>query len=761
MNECNKCKLCVERTKVVPARGNLNSPICLLGMGPGATEDQKGIPFCGDTGALLHRLLADAGLSNKTYTQNTITGDNEWLFEVYAKKRFFKVIYKPYIMIDNVVRCRPPNNRAPTLEEMEACHVHTERLFRRMPNLKVIIACGAPVLQHFTGHTSITKYRGYPFQYNDYIVIPIVHPRFIQQQWQYYDITVYDLEKANRLALEGWQPPKTDYVEASHIPRDEVLGKLSKCYAFDIETVGMEEKDALDPVRGHITGMACSYAEGKAIHFDFDNRYERDLAKEVLENDAYKTAHNATFDVTFLRRMNIKIKADFDTSLAQYSLVPHWPKSLAFCNSLHTDYPYYKSMRTSLDRNDRITYCCFDADTTYQNYVKLSKEVKQEGTSDVLKEIVFPLVHVCSGMTLTGIKVNEQMLDEQLEEVSKEADQIWDHFDKYNVNIRSPKQLNEMFVALGLGRQASTDEDHLERLYKNTESPVVAAILDYRKKNTIQKWLRTIKSNLFNGRIHARFGPSGTETGRLNSEKPNMQNVNKKRRHIFIPDEGKVLLQADYDRLEFAVAAILANDEKMIHDAFYKHIHKEVTTLLHGPNYTDQQYLEGKSIVFGLIYGRTTGSIALKFGIPKWKAQKYVDIVLGNYPGLDTFRKTLQRKAKSDGFLRSAFGRIRYFLRGNITGQALNFPVQSAAADVTLSSLIRLSHLLEEKYPEADLLLSVHDSILIQCPEEDVYKYAKLMKEVMERPIPQLKNMSFKVSFEYGYNWRDLKELEV
>jgi DNA polymerase-1 len=741
-------------------------------MGPGGTEDSTGLPFCGEpSGTILHRLLVDSGLSESKWHpfKPATIEDNEWVFPVNVKGKQRFVSHKPYILIDNIVRCQPPGNREPDMKEMEHCYKHTKTLLERMPNLKVIIACGRPSQEFFTGSRKITKFRGYPYEWNGYVVIPIVHPRFISNQWQYFDITLYDLEKAGRLAREGWQLPVTNYMEAHQAPKQEILDRLQHIYAFDIETAGMEEKDALDPVRGVITGMACSPKKGEAIHFDFSIPYEKELAKEVLENDAYKIAHNATFDVTFLKRLNINVYSHFDTSLAQHNLVPHWPKSLAFCNSLHTDYPYYKHMRTASQREARITYCCFDADTTFQNYEVMLRETREESLQPVLDEIVYPLVDVCSDMTLTGIRVDEKALDENIKKIDEEADAIWNQFDGYGINIRSHVQLKQLFLSLGLGRLPSTDEDHLKRLCKDIKNngtqeeknslPIIETVLHYRKLNTAQKNFKTIKRNVLKGRIHARFSPAGTETGRLSSEKPAIYNITESRRNIFIPDEGKVFLIADYDRVEFAVAAVLADDKQMIHDAFHRHIHKEVTASLHGPNFTQDQYLEGKGVVFGLIYGRTVGSIALKFGIPKWQAKKYVDIVLGRYPGLARWRTETQTKAKKDGFLHSTFGRIRYFLRGNISGQSLNFPVQSAAADITLQALIRL-HKSLKKDPAAELLLSVHDSIMIQCPPTRVNDYMKIMKDIMEQPVPQLNNYSFKVSFKQGNNWRDMEEVE-
>lgn len=529
----------------------------------------------------------------------------------------------------------------------------------------------------------------------------------------------------------------------------------------DIETTG------LDPFKDKIIGLAFSDKPGFAVHFDWPAHIPQ-LYKQPL------CFQNGIFDVCFLRQNGVKhVNYVHDTKYMQHVIAPDLPKSLAFFNSIYSPYPYYKEfddkdskyagrkIRTIIqeieDREIIRQYCCRDADVTRIAAKRLLVEMKLENVEKPYYEIMIPLANTSINMRLRGTPIDESRLEQAHNEVVGTYDQLQASMEAQGWNPRSTHQMKQLLDAVGLNVGKSLDKDALEKLWdKYPDHPILAAIIRHRKLDTDRKVYESMMRSLRNGRIHTDWDPSGTRTGRIASRDPNLMNLTEHHRDIFIADPGMNLMSADYSRLEIMVAAARSNDPDMINDAWNKDIHAEYRKWVYGKE--EMPYYEtrvAKMIVFGAMYGRSAKSIAQQFKVTVNEAQRMIDHLMNRYP---TFNRQLEedkRVAATEGKIRTPFGRVRHFYEGNIKSMAVNTPIQSGAADITLKSLNRLES--ETRSLAGDVLMSVHDQIIIQYPRGEEQEYYSLMKDVMETPVPELGNRRFPIEVKIGPNWKDLK----
>ena len=348
-------------------------------------------------------------------------------------------------------------------------------------------------------------------------------------------------------------------------------------------------------------------------------------------------------------------------------------------------------------------------------------------------------------------------------------------------NINSTKQLGELlFDKLGLPPVKktktgySTNADVLEKL-KN-KHPIIPAIMDYRMltklKSTYADGLLKVIDD--DGRIRTTFQNLVTATGRLSSTEPNLQNIPVRTdlgaeiRKMFIPKAGYVLVDADYSQIELRVLAHIANDETM-QEAFRSgmDIHTVTASQVFGvapEAVTALQRRNAKAVNFGIVYGISEFSLAEDIGVSRYEAREYIDSYLANYHGVRTYMRDVVAKARETGFTQTLYGRKRYIpelkstnfnIRQGAERIALNTPIQGTAADLIKLAMIRVYEALKENYPEATLLLQVHDELIIECPEE----IASAVSELISKEMEQVASLSVPLIAEakWGSSWYDAK----
>ena len=322
----------------------------------------------------------------------------------------------------------------------------------------------------------------------------------------------------------------------------------------------------------------------------------------------------------------------------------------------------------------------------------------------------------------------------------------------------------------------STAADVLEKL--KYQHPIVEKILDYRQIAKLQGTYlaglpRYIKED---GKIHTRFVQTLTQTGRLSSTDPNLQNIpirleeGRKIRKAFVPShEGWQLFGADYSQIELRVLAHISEDEHM-RQAFIddEDIHSATARRVFGlpeeEPITSNHRRQAKAVNFGIVYGISDYGLSQNLNITRKEAKTFIDTYFDKYPGVAEYMKEIVKQAKEDGYVTTLFNRRRYLpdihssnfnIRSFAERTAMNSPIQGSAADIIKIAMIRLDEAITKENLQAKLLLQVHDELILEAPAEEMARLAELVPEVMEGAVELA--VPLKVEANQGENWYELK----
>ncbi len=406
---------------------------------------------------------------------------------------------------------------------------------------------------------------------------------------------------------------------------------------------------------------------------------------------------------------------------------------------------------------------------------------------DLYQTIEIPLLKVMASMEELGFTIDQKELkkladvfEEKLEILTKE---IHDLAEVDSFNINSPKQLSEvLFEKLKLPvikktkTGYSTNIDVLEQLVHF--HPVIQKIIDYR---SLAKLDSTYGRGLINfvdsssGKIYSTFNQTVAATGRISSSSPNLQNIpirtemGREIRRVFIPSsKNRILVDADYSQIELRVLAHLSDDDNLI-DAFLKEqdIHTRTASEIFDVSLEDvsrTQRGQAKAINFGLIYGKQAFSLGKDLGISRNEAQEYIDRYFNRYPKVLNYMETIKKQAKDEGYVTTIWGRRRYIPEMNSRNgmlvqagerMALNTPIQGSAADIIKIAMISVYNRLKTEKLKADLILQVHDELIIDTPLEEEEEVKRIIKEEMEGAA-SLK-VPLTVDVNTGFSWYDIK----
>ena len=463
----------------------------------------------------------------------------------------------------------------------------------------------------------------------------------------------------------------------------------------------------------------------------------------------------------------------FDTALAAYDLNPS-----------QSDYPVSKLatnyLGTSVEDGDAVA--C--AEALWQLRPVLYQELEGNGMTELYRDIELPLCDVLYRMEKRGIRIDRNQLEQFGDMLTRriaDCEKVIFSYSDGTFNINSPKQLGEvLFDKLGLPpskktqKGYSTNAEVLERL--KDKHPIIPAIMDYRMltklKSTYADGL--LKEIGQDGRVHTTFQNLVTATGRLSSTEPNLQNIPVRTdlgaeiRKMFVPKPGCVLVDADYSQIELRVLAHIA-DDKAMQKAFCDRVDIHTATasqvfVVSVEEVTPLQRRHAKAVNFGIVYGISEFSLAEDIGVSRYEAREYIDNYLANYSGVRAYMKQVVADARESGFTKTLYGRRRYVpelkssnfnVRSAAERVTLNTPIQGTAADIIKLAMIRVENALAEKYPEATLLLQVHDELIVECPEEQAEEVAKLVSREMEG-VAQLK-VPLTAEAHFGKSWYEAK----
>jgi DNA polymerase-1 len=415
-------------------------------------------------------------------------------------------------------------------------------------------------------------------------------------------------------------------------------------------------------------------------------------------------------------------------------------------------------------------------------WAALGPRLTEEQSLSVYNEIELPVAGVLARMEVHGIAVAKEVLQSQFDELSAEVDEIAKQAYEiigHEVNLASPKQLQTvLFDELGMeGTRSvktgySTNAEALATLYEQTEHPFLEKLLAHRDSSKLRQITETlIKAVAADGRIHTSYSQVGTSTGRLSSENPNLQNIPIKTdrgmrlRSAFIAGEGyETLLTADYSQIEMRIMAHLSEDEGLI-EAFNKgeDLHNFVGARIYGvepETVTGAMRSKVKAMSYGLVYGLSEYGLARQLRISKAEAKQLMSDYFERFGGVKRYLDTVVQRAKSLGHTTTVYGRRRPFpdlqskvfqVRENARRAALNAPIQGTAADIMKLAMIEVERGMLEEGLKSQLLLQVHDELVIAVAPgelEGVKKVAlEKMTEVAKLSVP------LDVHIGIGENW--------
>lgn len=581
----------------------------------------------------------------------------------------------------------------------------------------------------------------------------------------------------------------------------------AKVISFDTETTSTEE------MKADIVGISLAVKEGEGYYIPVGHNAGTNLPlKKVIEAltepmtspKIGKIAHNAKYDYIVLAKFGLVVSPlTFDTMLAEFIIDPS-SRHLGLKNlaavKLGEEMTHIEELigkgRKQLSMAEVAVesvapYAVADAETTLRLMPLQMQELKRVNGEKLLEEIDLPLTPVLAEMEMEGILLDlpffeklEKALSKRLNEIEK---QVYELVGK-PFNINSTQQLSDvLFKALGLeppDKSNKTASGHystaagvLELL--SGKHPVVDLVLEHRELSKIKStYVDALPPAVdANGRVHTSYSQIGAVTGRLSSNNPNLQNIpirtetGRRVRNGFIAGEGNLLLSVDYSQIELRIVAHMAQDEGML-AAFRagEDIHATTAGAIYGVSpeaVTKEMRRHAKAINFGLIYGMSAFGLTRSTDLTLAEAERFVKTYFEKFPGIKKYLDGIKRQAAQQGYVETLLGRRRYFpalqnkqnvqIKNREEREAINAPIQGTAADIMKIAMIKIPPALEAAGLQAKMLLQVHDELVLECPQEELEKTARVVQETMANAYP----LSIPLSTEarYGKNWGEMKNI--
>ena len=410
------------------------------------------------------------------------------------------------------------------------------------------------------------------------------------------------------------------------------------------------------------------------------------------------------------------------------------------------------------------------------------RQLAENGLNDIYQKIELPLAYVLRDMEREGFLVDADALRalgvEFKAQIARLTDEIAQMAGGERINLNSPKQLGELlFGKLGIPspkKKQSTNAEVLEQLAGDW--PICGKVLEYRKYQKLESTYidALIPLRDENGRVHTRFDPVGTATGRISSAEPNLQNIpvrtelGKAIRGAFVARPGWVLVDADYSQIELRVLAHMSGDPTMIH-AFRENqdIHARTAAEVYGvplEDVTGQMRSASKAVNFGIVYGISEFTLAKNIGVSRWEARDFIDRYFERYPGVKAYMDGAVKKGHEQGYVTTLMGRRRYLpelmspnyaVRSFGERCAMNSPIQGTAADIIKLSMIAVDRALKEGGFEAKLILQVHDELIVEAPEAEAGAVRDLLRRCMEGVVTL--DVPLRTDISIGGDWRACK----
>ena len=529
------------------------------------------------------------------------------------------------------------------------------------------------------------------------------------------------------------------------------------------------------------------------------------LIKPILEDPSVlKIGHNIKYDALVMQQPkngNIQLQSIDDTMCLSYVLEGgmhgHGLDELSELHFNHNNIKFKDVCGTGKSQisfaevplDKALYYAAEDADMTLRLHKKLKARLPQNKMVTVYETLERPLIPVLTQMENNGIKVDPLILRQMSEDFSKRledrAAEIYS-ISGSDFNIGSPKQLGEiLFDKLGLagGKKNKTGAygtgiEVLEELAANG-SELAVKIIEWRQISKLKSTYTDALIQQINpatGRIHTSYSMTGANTGRLSSNSPNLQNIpirteeGRKIRTAFIAESGNTLLSIDYSQIELRLLAEIANIQSL-KDAFHAGIDIHAQTASEVFNVPLQEIdpmvrRNAKAINFGIIYGISSFGLARQLRCQQSDAKRYIDAYFDKYPGIKAYMENTKVAARANGYVETLFGRKIHLpgikeaspaRRGFFERAAINAPIQGTAADVIKRAMIKVPLALKNAQLNARMLLTVHDELLFEVPNNELQDTTQTLSSVMEEAAMPAVKISVRLVAESGtgLNWAE------
>ncbi len=585
---------------------------------------------------------------------------------------------------------------------------------------------------------------------------------------------------------------------------DDLIKDLNTKSIISVDT----ETSSLDPQQAELIGISICHAPNISFYIPVKHKNVDSLKtdfvikklKPILEDPSIKKiGQNIKYDYIIFKRYGIELKSIEDTMLLSYTLDAgnnrHNMDTLSEIHLSHKTISYKelvgsgkKQINFSEVELDKATeYSAEDADVTLRLYEVLSERVEKEKLNKIYEVFEKPMIKILSKLENLGIKVDDSYLrllskkfQSRLTKIEKEIYKV----SGKEFNIGSPKQLGEIiYNDLKIAKLKKTKKGSLATSAKILED---LALTGHKFPNLVLEWRQVSKLkstytdalqdhiNKKTKRVHTSFLLAATNTGRLASSDPNLQNIpiktldGKEIRKAFIAEQNSILISADYNQIEMRILADMA-DVKELKKAFKNNqdIHSLTASQvfdLQINKVSEEQRRKAKAINFGIIYGITQYGLAKQISVSNEDAQEFINAYFKKFPEIKDYMNSTIKSCRKNGYVTNIFGR-RIHLRGindkNFSVRsfqeraAINAPIQGSAADIIRLAMIKIDNILKEKQ-KANMLLQIHDELIFECLKKDENSVKKLIKDAMVS-ISSSDHHAFsiplEVSINSGNNW--------
>ena len=628
-----------------------------------------------------------------------------------------------------------------------------------------------------------------------------------------------DKEKSDTAQMSFFAEDQDD-VDYKIVDTDEAMEELISTiktdsgFSFDTETT------SVNPMNCDLVGISFSVDSGKGWYVPISHKDGTQLSKSdifsrlsPIFNDITipVRAHNANYDITVLQENGIYVEGlEFDTMIAAHvSGGRNWGlKDLALERLGHDMTPITDLIGSG---KNQITmsevsiekagqYASADADYTERLHEILKSDLEKKDIIDLFLNVEIPLIPVLVKMQQNGVALDVKLLSEMSSELAAHMNSIKTEMFEligHEFNLNSPKQLSDLLFSqldLPTTRKTksgfSTDAQSLHDLkfqldmgYSENADPrsyeVLNRILEYREvakiKSTYVDALPTMV-NAKTGRVHTTYRQTGTSTGRLSSNDPNVQNIpvrtelGRRVREAFVADsdQNKILVAADYSQIELRVLAHYSRDEGLM-NAFHNNedIHSSTASLVYGipiPEVEPDMRRIAKVLNFGVIYGLSPHGISRQTDLTQKEGKKFIDIYFSKYPGIQKYLDGVKEQCKQNGYVETILGRRRYLpdinsrnfrFRSQAERAAINMPIQGTAADIIKVAMINIQKRLDKSQMKSMMILQVHDELIFETPKDEVLQLNSIISELM--PSALKLDVPITIDTKMGSTWGTLK----